>query len=85
MSKDFKSFLKNGKKINMKEDEIKGSYDSYKNKSQSQLEDELSNMVEKAKQMGNFDPTAMKNMLTSMKGQIPPAEFERIMKRIDTL
>ena len=67
------------------QDDLHKTYDNYKNMSQSQLNASLLNEVAKQKANGTFDYQALCNMVESLRGMIPDADFKNVKRLLENL
>ncbi len=67
------------------EGDIKAKFDQYKNMSQEELNDTLFQEVARQKQAGTFDYEGLSRMVGSLKGALPPQDYENIKRLLDGL
>ncbi|MBO5394576.1 MAG: hypothetical protein J6A28_01555 [Clostridia bacterium] len=82
----FSQFQSNRKQNeNVSEADIRQKYDSYKNMSKEQLNENLLREVARQKSNGSFDYNTLEAMVGSLQGMLPPADYENIKRILESL
>ncbi len=67
------------------EKDIKEKFDQYKDMSQAELNNTLFEEVARQKQAGTFDYDGLSRMVDSLKGALPPQDYENIKRLLESL
>ncbi len=70
---------------NITEDDIMEKYNSYKDLSSDQLNQELFKEVAKQKQNGSFDYQKLENMVEGLKGSLSPENYQNVKRILESL
>ena len=72
-------------RANAKEEDVRRTYDNYKNMSQSQLNASLLDEVAKQKANGTFDYEALSNMVDSLRGVLPENDYKNVKRLLENI
>ena len=67
------------------EKEIKEKFDTYKDMSSSQLNNQLFQEVSRQKSQGTFDYEGLERMVTSLRGSLSSEQYDNIKRLLESL
>ena len=67
------------------EEDLRDTFDKYKNMDRQQLNSQLYSEVAKQKMQGTFDYNKLASMVESLKGSLPEQDYNNIKRILETL